>query len=87
MKINVHIERLVLEGLAVRSHDSPRVNSALTRELERLIGAHGAFSALRSGGAVPALRADTLRMERCGSPVRLGTEIARAVHGGLTKQR
>jgi hypothetical protein len=83
MKMNVHIERLVLEGLPVGSHDGPRVRAAVTAELERLIRTQGISQQLRSAGAVPEMRAGSLHMAERTSPRRLGTQIARAVYGGL----
>ncbi len=83
MKIEVHIERLVLEGLPVSARDRARVHAAVAAELSRLIRAQGIATALRTGGAAPSVRADDLRVERQTSPRRLGTQIARAVYGGL----
>jgi hypothetical protein len=83
MKINVHIERLILEGLPVSRHDGPRVRAAVTAELERLIAARGISEELQRGGAVPAVRAGTLRSETRTTSSQLGTQIARAVYGGL----
>ena len=85
MKIQVHIERLILEGLPVNGHDGPRVRAAVAAELGRLIGAQGIAAGLRTGGAVAAVRADAMRIESHASPRRLGTEIARAVYGGLRR--
>jgi len=85
MKMHVHIERLVLEGLPVSSHDGPRVQAAVTAELERLIGAHGFSHELRAAGAVPAVGAGALKIAERTSPRRLGTQIARAVYGGLSR--
>jgi hypothetical protein len=83
MKMHVHIERLVLEGLPVSSHDGPRVRAAVTAELARLIGAHGISDELRRGGAVPAVRAGALRTGARATSRQLGTQIARAVYGAL----
>jgi len=83
MKMNVHIERLVLEGLPVSGQDGPRVRAAVSAELERLIGAHGISQELRSACAVPEVRAETLQIVRQSSPRGLGMQIARAVYGGL----
>jgi hypothetical protein len=83
MKINVHIERLVLEGLPVGGHDGPRVRAAVTAELERLIRVQGISGQLRSTGAVPEIRAEPLHLGERTSARRLGTQIARAVYGGL----
>jgi hypothetical protein len=62
MKLNVHIERLVLEGLPVGGNDGHRVRAAVTAELERLIRAHGVSDTLHTAGAVPAMQAEELRI-------------------------
>ena len=40
MNINVHIERLVLEGLPVTDPDSPIVQAAIETELARIVAGH-----------------------------------------------
>jgi hypothetical protein len=85
MKMNVHIERLILEGLPVGSDEGSRVRAAVIAEMQRLIGIHGISPELRSGGMVPAIRADAMQISKKGSPGQLGTQIARAVYGGLRR--
>jgi hypothetical protein len=88
MKTRVHIERLVLEGLPVSSHDGPRVRAAVTAELSRLIGAHGISNELRRGAALPDVRARGLRTAERTVPHKLGTSIAQSVYeeiGNLPK--
>jgi hypothetical protein len=83
MKLNLHIDRLVLEGLPVNRHDGPRIQAAVTAELHRLIATQGIAEALRQGGAVPSVRAGDLRLGERGSPQRMGTQIARSIYGSL----
>jgi hypothetical protein len=83
VKMNVHIERMVLEGLPIKRQDGPRVQASVTAELERLIRVHGVSDQMRSAGAVPVVRADALKVDQPSSPKRLGTQIARAVYGGF----
>ena len=80
MNINLHIEKLVLEGLPVGAQDGPLVQAAVQQELARLLGQSGL--ALR--GSVPALRGETIRMAGGGAE-QLGAQIAQAVHGGMEK--
>lgn len=76
MKINVHIERLVIDGAA---HDADAVRAALTRELSQLLA--DAPPAL-AGFAVPSVRAfaPTAPMRSADA---LGGGIAQALHGAL----
>jgi hypothetical protein len=83
MKIRVHIERLVLEGLPVTSLDGPRVRAAVQRELTRLLGAHGISGGLRQGGAVAEVRGGGLHLAGANGPTAIGTRIGRSVYQGL----
>jgi hypothetical protein len=87
MNVKVHIERLVLEGLPVGPQDGARVRAAVTAELEHLIGTQGVSTHLRSGGAVPELRAASMHLGERTTPRRLGRQIARAIYGGLGNPR
>jgi len=87
MKINLHIERLILEGLPVNSHDGAQVRAAVEAELSRLLGSRGLSDEVRSGGAFTALRVDPLRLETRTNPRQIGWQIARSVYGGLGRQR
>jgi hypothetical protein len=85
LNINLHIERLVLDGLPVARLDGPLVQAAVEAELSRLLTAQGLSPSLLQGGAMPALRGDSLQLVSESSPSQLGTQIAQAVYGGLSK--
>jgi hypothetical protein len=80
MKINLHIERLVLDGLPIDHHDAPLVQAAVETELTRLLVAEEPkFS---SGGATPRVIAPEVNVMN-GGPTRVGEEIAWAIHRGI----
>jgi hypothetical protein len=83
VKILVHIERLMLEGLPVTSLQSPLVRQAIERELARLLGTDGLSHELRRGAALPRVRAGALQLAGENPPAKLGVGIARAVHEGI----
>jgi hypothetical protein len=83
MKINLHIERVVLDGLPVASHQRGLVLSALETELTRLLGAAGLSSELMSGGAVPYLPTSSIELTSGVGPAQIGRQIAGAVHRGI----
>lgn len=87
MKISVHIERLVLDGLPMSRHDGPKVRAAVEAELARLLGSQGLSNEFRSGGAFATLTANPLRLESRTNPRQIGRQIARSVHGGFARQR
>lgn len=83
MNINLHIERLVLDGLPLERGQEPLLRAAVQAELARLITADGLSSGLISGGATPRLQAGEIRLSAGSNSHRLGQQIARAVYGGL----
>lgn len=83
--IRLHIERLVLDGVAVAPGDSPKLRIAVERELTRLVGTRGLAPEMRSGGAVDSVRGGVVHLEPAGTPARLGRQVASAVYGGIGK--
>jgi hypothetical protein len=85
MKINLHIERLVLEGLPLNRAQGPLVKRAVEVELARLFGGGVIATGLRSGGSIPHAAGSPLQFASEVSPRQLGTQIAQSVHEGLGK--
>lgn len=83
MRINVHIERLVLDGLPVTTLQGPQVRRAVEGELARLLASSGLSESLRRGAALPRVMAGSLSVTRESHPTGLGKGIARAVHEGI----
>jgi hypothetical protein len=83
MKIDLHIERLILDGLPVSSLQGARLRAAIEKELARLLSAHGLSDELRGGIALPRVRAGAMRFGKDQPPARLGQSIARAVYEGI----
>ena len=83
MNIQLHIERLVLEGLPMSQHQSALVHAAVEQELRRLLRAGELNSQIPSGGAVPAIQGGTILGVKSASPMRLGAQIAGAVHSAI----
>lgn len=83
MNINLHIERVILDGLAVAPSQRGLVQSALEAELVRLLASGGLAAALSSSGAMPVLRVSDLPLAMPSEPAQLGSQIAQAVYGGI----
>jgi hypothetical protein len=84
VNVNLHIDRLVLEGIDLEPAQRPLLQAALEAELGRLI-AEGGVGGLAAGGAVPAIKAGGIEMSGEGNPAQLGRQIAGAVYGGIGK--
>lgn len=83
MNINLHIERLILDGLAVAPAQSALVQAAVEAELSRLLTAGGLHASLQSGIALPSVRADALQLNADSNPLQIGRQIAQSVYGGI----
>ena len=81
--IELHIERLVLDGLPLAALDGARVRVAVEAELLRLLAEGGIGSAWLAGGAVPSLRVGDVSVQAGAAPAHLGGQIASAVYGGI----
>lgn len=84
MNINVHIERLIVDGLPVSPDQRPLVQAAMSAELGRLLSARGLGPQVSFGGAMPRVDAGTVRPPSA-DPSTLGQQIASAVHQGLVQ--
>ena len=85
MKINLHIERLVLDGLPFETQDRAKLQSAIQTELARLLAGDTDTVGLRLGGAVPGVRGGEIRLTAQDGPDRLGRQIAGSIYGGISK--
>ena len=85
MNINLHIDRVILDGLRLDDGQQKVLQATIEYELLSLIRDQGFAGELRDGGARPLLAADGIQLERGYSSMQLGRQIARSVYGGLTK--
>ena len=81
MNIRLHIDRVVLDGIAVERPQLLR--AALERELSNSLRRGGLSPQLRSGIALPSIRGGAIELERNPTPAKLGSRIARAVYHGI----
>jgi len=87
MKVRVHIERLILEGLPIADHDGPRVQAAVETGLVGLLASEGLPERLPAGGAVPRVQAAGVTLSAASRPDAIGRQIARSVYGGIGRVR
>ena len=85
MNINLHIERLVLNGLDFESRNGPQLQAAVETELARLLGQGGLGQDWQTGGAVPGVRAGDIRLTAQGGAGDLGKQIAGSIYGSIGK--
>jgi len=87
MTIDVHIERLIIEGLPLSPADGRVVRAAAAAELERLLGAADPPAVARAGGTWASLPAPALPAAATRAPRGLGHAIAGAVYQSLGTTR
>jgi hypothetical protein len=87
MNIDLHIDRLVLEGLDISPAQRLVLQAALEAELSRLMTTGGLPPGLLSGGSIPSVSAPSIQIGRQNNPAQLGQQIARSVYGGLRQWR
>jgi hypothetical protein len=85
MKINLYIERLVLEGLPLQRVHASHVQAAVQQEMARLLSLNGIAPELQAGVAMPHAQGSNMQFANEASPRQLGTQIAQSVHEGLSK--
>lgn len=83
MDIDVHIERLVLDGISILPGQRAHLQASVEGELARLLAADGLSAGLMAGGAMPWLRAGGIQLRSGEGPAHLGTRIAQAVYEGI----
>jgi hypothetical protein len=83
MNINLHIERLVLDGLPIERNQGAHVQAAVEAELTRLLAENGLARDLQAGSVVPGIRANQIQFAPDSNPMQMGAQIARSVYGGI----
>jgi hypothetical protein len=83
VRINIHIERLVLDGLPVDRSDGPAVKEAVEEELTRLLAEGGIGEELTTSGTVASVASARMEFDETSCPESIAKSIAGAVYGGL----
>jgi len=83
--VQLHIERLVLEGLPVSRVQGPMVQAAMEAELTRLLSVEGL--ATTASRAEPHVPAGHIHLIPDGGPRSIGQQIGGAVHHVLNQSK
>ena len=85
MNINLHIERLVLDGVNIAPGQRHLLQTSVTTELTRLLADGGLSPSLAQGTALPRMSTSGIQLAGGNDPTRLGRQIAQSVYGGIGK--
>ncbi|HEY9695885.1 MAG TPA: hypothetical protein V6D10_01245 [Trichocoleus sp.] len=83
MNINLHIDRLILDGLPIPHSQRPLLQAAVEAELTRLLTVNGLSHHLTNGIAIPQISTSDLQLTPNSSPAQIGQQIAQSVYGGI----
>lgn len=85
MNINLHIERLVLDGVNLAAGQRHLLQASVETELTRLLTDGGLAPSLARGSALPKLSGSGIQMTT-SNPIQIGRQIAQSVYGGITHE-
>ena len=85
--VNIHIDRLVLDGLFVPYQRQMQLQEAVAMELERLFTSDGLPNGWQSGGATSHTSGSEIQLANNAEndTPNLGQQIARAVFKGVSR--
>ena len=81
MNINLHIERLVLEGVDVAPNQRYLLQASVSSELTQMLNSGGLANNLVEGAALPKLSTNSIQLT--DNPTQLGQQIAQSVYGEI----
>jgi hypothetical protein len=85
MRIELHIDELVLDGLAISQQQGALVMDAVRQELGRLLADDAGPAHRLSATSVPVVAGTPIRSSEVASPMRLGAGIAASIAAGVGK--
>jgi hypothetical protein len=84
MKINLHIERLVLDGVIISPGQRDLLQESVTTELAQLLNNGGLADNFAEGVSLPRLSTNGIQLTG-NNTILLGQQIAQSVYGGISK--
>lgn len=82
MNINLHIDRLILDGVNIAPNQRHLLQASVEAELTRLLTDRGLAPSLAQGTALPRLSVSSMQLTG-NNPAQLGQQIAQSVYGGI----
>lgn len=83
--INIHIDRIVLDGLSISYHQESQFKAAVETELALLISTGGLSANLVTGWAVSQASVGDIQVTNENYTTSLGQQVAQAVYEGLSR--
>ena len=86
MKINLHIERLVLDGVNIEPGQRHLLQDSVEIELARMLSEGGLSPGFTQSVALPQLSTTVFQLPQAGNPKQVGQGIAQSVYGGISRE-
>jgi hypothetical protein len=83
--LSLHIDHIVLDGLALDARGRAELQAALEGELAELLARDGVGAGLLGDGAQARMRLDDVALPPGHDACRLGRAIARSLHAGMRR--
>ena len=83
MSLNIHIERLLLDGIPIGRHDARLIQAAVEAKLAELFAGDSGMPRINFRSALPHLRGANITLSTGFEPAAAGVQIARAVHSTI----
>jgi hypothetical protein len=85
MNINLHIERLVLDGVNIAPGQRHTLQAGVEAELIRMLTEGGLAPSVAQGTNLSRVSTNGIQLTDGNSPMQLGQQIAQSVYGGIGK--
>ena len=82
MNINLHIDRLILEGVDIAPHQRHLLHASVTAELTRMFSNGSISPGFAAGLSVANISTGGVQLAG-NNPTQIGQQIAQSVYGGI----
>lgn len=83
MNINLHIERLVMDGVSVEPHQREELKAAVQTQLSHLLMSNGIGSSVQSYNNFREISGSFISIEKNSDPSDMGQQVAGAIFRGI----
>lgn len=85
MNLNLHIERIILEGVTIEPHEQAIVKASVISELGNLLTNTELPSYVTSHNLSPVIYGSEVSLSVTSAPRDLGMHVARSIYEGINK--
>lgn len=86
VNINLHIERLVLDGVNITLIQRRLLQASVTTELTRMLAESGLPTGFTQEAISVRMSTDGIQLTGNNTPTQLGQQIAQSVYGGIAHE-